>query len=93
MSDNTPLRSATLRAAEIEMPFPQMDLRVRSLFGRDNDDALRALGLKLEPGAVRAAEFSSTNDAADELMKATLQSDQEDDNERMQGISEDFKAR
>lgn len=61
-----------LRNAEIEMPYPQMDLRIRSLFGRENDDALRALGLKSGQSPVRPAATPTTNDAADELMTASL---------------------
>jgi small-conductance mechanosensitive channel len=58
-----------LRIAEIEIPFPQMDLRVRSLFGRDGDAALRALGLS-GAGAQRTqqANIASRNDAADTLV-------------------------
>lgn len=60
-----------LRGADIEMPFPQMDLRVRSLFGRESDDALRAMGLRPESSSVRAAMPSTPNDAADDLMNAS----------------------
>ena len=34
-----------LDAAGIEIPFPQTDLRLRSVFGREGDDALKVLGL------------------------------------------------
>ena len=34
-----------LDGAGIEIPFPQTDLRLRSVFGREGDEALRALGL------------------------------------------------
>lgn len=57
-----------LRAADIEMPFPQMDLRVRSLLGREGDAALEALGLT--PEKKRASTVSHTeafNDAAQDL--------------------------
>jgi hypothetical protein len=56
-----------LRAAEIEIPFPQMDLRVRSLFGHESDDALSALGLQ-KPQRAEAPAAASPNDAADSLM-------------------------
>jgi small-conductance mechanosensitive channel len=62
-----------LRGADIEMPFAQLDLRVRSLFGRESDDALRAMGLKPESGAIRAPTTPTTNDAADDLMTASQQ--------------------
>jgi small-conductance mechanosensitive channel len=67
-----------LRGADIEMPFPQMDLRVRSLFGNENDDALRALGLKPPSGAVRVPARPTTNDAAEDLMTASQQAAGED---------------
>lgn len=63
-----------LDAAGIEVPFPQTDLRLRSIFGREGDDALRALGLQrpadavTDPPAARPAAGPSTNDAADELL-------------------------
>lgn len=58
-----------LRQADIEMPFPQMDLRVRSLFGQEGDDALRTL--KLEEGgedAPLARRGPTRNDAADDTV-------------------------
>jgi small-conductance mechanosensitive channel len=53
-----------LRSAEVEMPFPQLDVRLRSLFGRETDDALAALRLE-RVGDVRPAARASahTNDA------------------------------
>ncbi|MBI1186982.1 MAG: mechanosensitive ion channel [Alphaproteobacteria bacterium] len=60
-----------LRAAGIEVPFPQRDVRVRSFFGREDAAALAALGLDERRSEatqhrppLRAA---SVNDAADEL--------------------------
>ena len=35
-----------LRCAEIEMPFPQLDVRLRSLFGFEDHDAAKAIGLQ-----------------------------------------------
>ncbi|MGZ8363623.1 MAG: mechanosensitive ion channel family protein [Caulobacteraceae bacterium] len=61
-----------LRYANIEMPYPQMEVRVRSLFGLEDHEALKAL--KLEPAkappppAPAAPPPSSSNDAVDELM-------------------------
>lgn len=63
-----------LDEAGIEIPFPQTDLHLRSFFGHEGDDALRALGLKrpdgpvaITPGDGRPAT-PSRNDAADELL-------------------------
>ena len=63
-----------LDEAGIEIPFPQTDLRLRSIFGREGDEAMQALGLQraagpdpVEPKA-RPASTRTTNDAADELL-------------------------
>jgi small-conductance mechanosensitive channel len=68
-----------LRAAGIEIPFPQLDLRLRSLFGRESAEALRALGLAQgdRTKAPRPDVATSTNDAAD-----TLVADAEDEARR-----------
>ena len=61
-----------LDAAGIEVPFPQTDLRLRSIFGREGDEALAVLGL--QRSAAPAAETPpsrptpTTNDAAEELL-------------------------
>lgn len=63
-----------LDEAGIEIPFPQTDLRVRSVFGREGDEALSAFGLNLPAGrpptapVARPATSPTTNDAADELL-------------------------
>ena len=57
-----------LRAAEIEMPYPQMDVRVRSLFGHEGDDALTALGLKSAPKAQVQTPERTRNDALDDTL-------------------------
>jgi len=59
-----------LDGAGIKLPLPQTDLRVRSLFGREGDDAIQALGLDLPPAhKPRAAPVEApVNDAADDVM-------------------------
>jgi len=70
-----------LDGAGVEIPFPQTDLRLRSVFGREGDEALRALGLDPEasrggpPLAAGSGEASTepehppVNDAALEVME------------------------
>ena len=74
-----------LDAAGIEVPFPQTDLRLRSIFGREGDDALRALGLErptpTEP-VPRAAATPTTNDAADELLSPSGETAADEDSKR-----------
>ena len=68
-----------LRKSDIEMPYPQMDVRLRSLFGREDEAALRTLGLEAQPrdhaGADRRAP--SRNDAAEDTAaeRTTLEED------------------
>ncbi|HEX8233874.1 MAG TPA: mechanosensitive ion channel domain-containing protein [Caulobacteraceae bacterium] len=62
-----------LRCAGIEMPFPQQDLRLRSLFGLEGEAARRALNVEPErparkPKAPAPTPSSSSNDAAEDLM-------------------------
>ncbi|WP_420470941.1 mechanosensitive ion channel family protein [Brevundimonas sp. FT23042] len=60
-----------LDQAGIEIPFPQTDLRLRSVFGHEGDDALRALGLDRPASAARSTTPRATptvNDAAEELL-------------------------
>ncbi len=63
-----------LDAAGVEIPFPQTDLRLRSVFGREGDDALRVLGLDHERASATdrkaPAPAPTTNDAAEELLRA-----------------------
>lgn len=56
-----------LRQAEIEVPFPQMDLRVRSLFGREGDEALKALDVPPKVRGFRPPYSTPPNDAAGDL--------------------------
>ena len=60
-----------LRHAEIEMPFPQTDVRIRSLFGQEGDAAVRTLGLNPDVEAGRRADRSrvpTRNDAAEDTV-------------------------
>ena len=59
-----------LRAANIEIPYPQTDLRIRSLFGHEGDKALDVLQLKTpqEPAAPKAVVLT-TNDAAADVSR------------------------
>ena len=72
-----------LDEAGIEIPFPQTDLRIRSILGHEGDAALEALGLKGKPAPAKkptsarkparspeAPAAPSVNDAAEDLMKA-----------------------
>ena len=66
---------AFMDEAGIEVPFPQTDLRIRSLFGREGDEAIAAmLGQHLAKQADTGTPSSrpsqpSQNDAAAELLK------------------------
>lgn len=63
-----------LEQAGIEIPFPQTDLRLRSVFGREGDDAAELFGLKPRGPATRpdappsATGRGDDNDAAAELL-------------------------
>ena len=65
--------------AGIEVPFPQTDVRFRSLFGREGDDAIKALGLANQgkPHVRQEAQVMqpraqppSANDAAREILSS-----------------------
>lgn len=58
-----------LRKASVEVPYPQRELRVRSLFGHEGKDALRALNLETAEEPPAPAPAASTNDAAEDLMQ------------------------
>lgn len=69
-----------LDAAGIEVPFPQTDLRIRSAFGLEGDDALQRLGYARGPAPhVRGPQVptptsntpSAVNDAAEDVMAET----------------------
>ncbi|WP_122465918.1 mechanosensitive ion channel family protein [Brevundimonas lutea] len=76
-----------LDAAGVEVPFPQTDLHVRSLFGREGDDALKVLGhgerLTPAPAAPQTPpQPSGANDAADDLLAPPPSPDPEPDRQR-----------
>ncbi len=60
-----------LRKAGIEAPFPQQDLRIRSLFGEEGDAARRTLGLQTGPAtSARGRKVRpSSNDAVEDLLR------------------------
>lgn len=59
-----------LDQAGVEIPFPQTDLRIRSFFGREGDEALRVLKMDA-PATPRAtvARATGVNDAAEDLAR------------------------
>ncbi|MDP1632295.1 MAG: mechanosensitive ion channel [Caulobacter sp.] len=60
-----------LRRHNIEIPFPQRDIRIRSLFGEEGGDALKALRLEREDHAAPADRVAtSPNDAAEDLVRS-----------------------
>lgn len=58
-----------LRKANIEVPYPQRELRLRSFFGAEGADALKALQLKPVREAAESRAAATTNDAAEDLMQ------------------------
>lgn len=59
-----------LRKAQIEIPYPQRELRVRGLFGEEGADALDALRLERPRHTQKAQVNPTINDAADDLLRA-----------------------
>lgn len=77
-----------LRNACIEVPYPQRELRVRSFFGHEGKDALRALNLQhAEEEAPAPVAATTTNDAAEDLMQPEqpVETDLDSDDERASG--------
>jgi small-conductance mechanosensitive channel len=58
-----------LRKAGIEVPYPQLDIRVRSLFGEEGEDAFSALNLERIEHPAAAAPAPTVNDAAEDLLR------------------------
>ena len=67
-----------LERAGIEIPVPQMDVRLRSLFGEQGTEALKALRLEAPQQHVAAGPVETTNDAADDLARPLPEPDPED---------------
>jgi small-conductance mechanosensitive channel len=60
-----------LERAGLEIPLPQLDVRLRSLFGQEGEAARRSLRLEEQavPSAAPGPAPSSVNDAADDLSR------------------------
>jgi small-conductance mechanosensitive channel len=66
-----------LRAAGIEIPFPQRDMRIRSIFTRESDDAFTALGYKPKPPEVTTEETAVVSPARNDAVLDTLTPEEE----------------
>ena len=74
-----------LRQADVEIPYPQLDLRLRSLFGREGRDALEALGAETSASPRKAAPAQAAptpNDAAEAVFDDAQREAEERDAER-----------
>ncbi len=61
-----------LRGAAIEIPFPQRDIRIRAVLGREGEDAYHALGFKAVKPVADTHETAAApahNDAATDLAR------------------------
>jgi len=61
-----------LRSASIEIPYPQRDIRVRSVFEREGEEAFKALGYKpakASEAAVQTRERRTRNDAEHDTLR------------------------
>lgn len=58
-----------LDGAGIEIPFAQVDVRLRSLFGQEGGEALRALRLEQPEAKAATGHVETTNDAAEDLAR------------------------
>jgi hypothetical protein len=70
-----------LRKAGIEIPYPQRDIRLRTLFGEEGENALAALSIERAPHAAVAAPSPTINDAAEDLLRAEPESDPDREDE------------
>jgi small-conductance mechanosensitive channel len=62
-----------LRGGGFEIPLPQRELRVRTVFGEEGEDAREMLGLKGHAAATVRETAPSTNDAAEDLARGAEQ--------------------
>jgi small-conductance mechanosensitive channel len=63
-----------LRSGGFEIPLAQREMRVRSVFGEEGEDALQTLGLAGHAvGARPKRARASTNDAAEDLARGAAQ--------------------
>lgn len=62
-----------LRVGGFEIPLPQRELRVRSVFGEEEDEARETFGLQRHGTAIAPIVRSSTNDAAEDLVRGAEQ--------------------
>ena len=58
-----------LRKAGVEIPYPQRDIRLRTFFGEEGEDALAALSLERARRPIAAAPTPTINDAAADLLR------------------------
>ncbi len=58
-----------LRGAGIEIPYPQRDIRLRTFFGEEGEDALEALHLQTKPHAAPITPAPSVNDAVQDTLR------------------------
>ena len=58
-----------LRGGGFEIPLPQRELRVRTVFGEEGEEAREMLGLKGHAHAAVREAGPSTNDAAEDLVR------------------------
>jgi small-conductance mechanosensitive channel len=81
--------------AGIEIPFPQTDLRIRSVFGHEGEDALDTLGMRRGPSrspptaepppADPRPKAPPVNDAAEDLMTPVRPADGDEEEEGTTG--------
>ncbi len=58
-----------LRKSGVEIPYPQRDIRLRTFFGEEGEDALAALSLERARHPAAPAPTPTINDAADDLLR------------------------
>lgn len=63
--------------AGVEIPYPQMDVRLRGLFGQEGDEALTALKLRAKTTAPSAPTATAPNDALEDAQIKTEDQDPE----------------